>query len=109
VPPFTSQLYDTIIKFLGPHGPDGLLAFVLFAGALAAIATGLDPYLACGFAVIIYVLYSRRRTSAEHHAERMADADVAKTELALRKYREGQLARIERDKIRALSPPARRK
>jgi hypothetical protein len=97
---FSAQVYDAIVKYLGPHGPDGLLAFVIFAGAISAILSGLDPYLISGFGVIIYWIYSRRRGSAEKHAERMAEIEISKTELELQRYREEQLMKIGRDKIK---------
>jgi len=101
----SSQVYNTIVKYLGPHGPDALLAFVIFAGVLGAIVGGLDPYLATGFGIAIYGLYIFRRWGAERHAERMAETEIAKTELELQRYRESQLLKIERAKVKALSPP----
>ncbi|MGY3036174.1 hypothetical protein ACVIIV_005344 [Bradyrhizobium sp. USDA 4354] len=100
-----SQVYGKIVDFLGPHGPDGLLAFVIFVGVLAAIKIGIDPYLATIFGVTIYGLYIARRWGAERHAERMAETEIAKTELELQRYRESQLLKIERAKVKALSPP----
>lgn len=102
MPILPSQLYETIVKYLGPHGPDALLAFVIFAGVFGATTYGFDPYLASFFGVAIYGLYSQRRSAAERHAERMAQTELAKTELALRKYRDGQLLKIEREKVKTL-------
>lgn len=102
---FSPQLNEIIVKYLGPHGPDGLLAFVIFSLTLGVIGLGAPPYLSIFFGLAIYVLYSQRRSSAEKHAERMAESDVAKTALGVEKYRTGQLARLERDKLKALPKP----
>lgn len=99
---FSPQLNETIVKFFGAHGPDGLLAFIIFTLTLSAVGMGAPPYLSIFFALAIYVLYVWRRNSDQGHQERMAENDVAKTALALKRFQAGQLARLEREKLKAL-------
>jgi hypothetical protein len=104
---FPDDAYNSIINYLGPHGPDGLLAFVIFAGVLSGILAGLDPWLTAGFGIAIYLIYCARRGAAERHEERTAEQEVVKTQLELDRYRVGQRSKLEREKLKRLSPPAK--
>jgi hypothetical protein len=100
-----SRAYDTIVSYLGPHGPDNLLAFVVFVGVIGAGLAGLDLWFSGLVGVGIYLIYAVRQTLAERHAERTAEGDVAKKQVELQRYRDRQLAKIEREKIRTLATP----
>lgn len=104
---FPEGAYDNIIKYLGPHGPDGLLAFVIFAGVLSGVIAGLDPWLTVGFGIAIYLIYCARKGAAERHEERKAEQEVVRTQLELDRYRIGQRSKLEREKLKRLSPPAK--
>jgi hypothetical protein len=101
----SSKAYDTIVSYLGPHGPDGLLAFVIFVGVIGAGLSGLDLWFSGLVGVGIYLIYAVRRTLAEKHAERTAEREVTEKQLKLAGYRDRQLMKIEREKLKALSAP----
>jgi hypothetical protein len=100
-----SKAYDTIVSYLGPHGPDSLLAFVIFVGVIGAGLAGLNLWFSGFVGVGIYLIYAIRRTLAERHAERTAEGDVAKKQIELQGYRDRQIAKIEREKNRTLPTP----
>lgn len=102
----SSKTYESIINFLGPHGPDGLLAFIIFVGVMGAGYAGLDLWFSGLVGVGVYSIYGIRRTLAERHQERSAEQVVVRKELELQEYRERQLAKLAREKLKAL-PPAK--
>ncbi|MBB5046557.1 hypothetical protein HNR60_001305 [Rhodopseudomonas rhenobacensis] len=102
----SARAYETIVNYLGPHGPDALLAFVIFAGVIGAGLAGLDLWFSGLVGIGIYLIYAVRRSLAEKHQERSAEQEVAKRELELKIYRDRQLMKVEREKLKAL-PPAR--
>lgn len=106
---FSDGVYDSIVKHLGPHGPDGLLAFVIFAGVLSAILLGLEPYLTCGFGLAIFVIYCVRKGYAERHQERLAEQRVSETQLSNQRYREGQRSKLEQVRLKRLTTTAPQK
>jgi hypothetical protein len=105
------EIISKTVDFLGPYGPDALLAFVLFLAALGAVSAGADPWFVGGLALFLYVIYAVRQTLAERHKERLRAKDVETTALNLQKYQIQQRAKLERERLKSLPPsePKRKK
>jgi hypothetical protein len=99
---FPRELYNSLIKYLGPHGPDGLLPLVIFAGVITAVMRGVEAWFAGLFGVAILGMFFMRRTAAKWHEERKAKQEVVKQQLELEKYRVGQRTKLEKEKIKRL-------
>jgi len=94
------KAYSSIVKHLGPHGPDGLLAFVLFVASSGLVALGWDPLQTYGFAVIIFAMYGIRQTLRERHQERSAEQAVKERELAIYEEKERQGLKIAKERAK---------
>lgn len=99
---FGPGLNKTIVKFLGPHGPDGLLAFVFLVVASGLIAKGIPPLLVILLVGVLYGIYAYRQTQAERHKERAAEIAVESKETDLRLLREKQAAKLRKDTVKAI-------
>jgi len=102
---FSEGTNRQIVKFLGPHGPDALLAFIFFSGAVGLITAGYDIVTVSVFAVVLYAIYAVRQTQGERHRERAAQLAVETKENDLRIYRERQAAKIRKDTVKAIPAP----
>lgn len=99
---FGSAANKAIIKFLGPHGPDGLLAFVFFTIATGMILKGIDAIVVITLIVLVYGTYALRQTLAERHKERAARIEVEKKDADLRMFREREQAKIVKGAAKAV-------
>lgn len=101
------------LKELGRHGPDALLAFLLFLAFLWALKVGINPIWAIIGLVVVWSCYHIRRVASERHTERQARIDVDNLENTRgadvkRHYRNlGDEASSERD-LPPVPAPARR-
>lgn len=105
---FPPQTIARILKALGPHGPDGVLAFAIFVGVLvAAPALGLLPCAAFGIAM--FVLYAVRQVLRERHAERMARVEIRRKQVAIEDYCAKQQVKLRKKGQAAAEPRSGRR
>lgn len=101
---FTSQIAARILKALGPHGPDGVLAFAIFLGVLVSAPTlGLLPCAA--FGVGMFILYAVRQVLRERHAERMMHLEIRRKQVAIEDYCAKQQVKLRTAGQASVAPP----
>ncbi|MGR9188847.1 hypothetical protein [Rhizobium leguminosarum] len=90
-----SGILNSIAKGLSKKA-EALLPFGLAVIALGAIVAGVDPWLSCGFAGVLYCAYMLRSEKSDKHEERMAQLEIEKLD-------HENAARLEQAKQRLLA------
>lgn len=78
--PVNNNFFNKALAALSRHGPDPLLAFVLFMAFLWALSEKFDPLYSLIGLIVVWLGYHIRRVSGERHLERMARQEIERVE-----------------------------
>lgn len=78
--PQNKDFFNKALAALSRHGPDPVLALVLFVAFLWALKSGLDPLYSLIGLALVWFGYHVRRVAAERHLERMAEQEIYRIE-----------------------------